>query len=143
MNAVGQPAQPDGLLRLDGVGKRYGTQIALAEISLTVERHHFLVLLGPSGSGKTTMLRSIAGIERITSGTISLDGQVVDDGRRLVAPDRRDLAMVFQDYALWPHMTARQNVAYALRRRRLAAADVERRTRDMLARVGLGALGER
>lgn len=143
MNAAGASTAERVLLRLDGVGKSYGTQVALADVSLAVERRQFLVLLGPSGSGKTTMLRCAAGIEHISSGAIRLDGQIVDDGRRQVAPDRRDLAMVFQDYALWPHMTARQNVAYALRRRRLAAADVERRTRAMLARVGLGALTER
>ena len=131
------------LLRLDGVSKRYGSQVALTDINLTVEPQRFLVLLGPSGSGKTTMLRSVAGIERISSGSITLDGEVVDDGRRMVAPERRDLAMVFQDYALWPHLTARQNVAYALRRRHLAAADTEHRTREMLSRVGLGALTER
>ena len=143
MSTTGASIRERVLLRLDGVGKSYGSQVALDDISLTVERRQFLVLLGPSGSGKTTMLRSVAGIERISSGSIILDGAIVDDGRRMVAADRRDLAMVFQDYALWPHMTARQNVAYALRRRRLAAADTDRRTREMLGRVGLGALTER
>ena len=75
------------------------------------------MLLGPSGSGKSTLARCIAGVERLDEGTIHFGGTLVSDGRRHLPPERRNLAMVFQDYALWPHMTVAQNVGYALRRR--------------------------
>ncbi len=103
----------------------------------------FLVLLGPSGSGKTTLLRCLAGIERVTSGRITIGGRTVADGRVHVSPDQRDLSMVFQDYALWPHLRAQDNVAFALRRRKLPRAEGRERSAAMLARVGLGALGDR
>ncbi len=110
-------------------------------MSLEVEAGTFLVLLGPSGSGKTTLLRCVAGIERITSGRIAIGGRTVADGRAHVPPDQRDLSMVFQDYALWPHLTAHDNVAFALRRRKLPRAAARDRAAAMLERVGLGALG--
>jgi iron(III) transport system ATP-binding protein len=110
---------------------------ALRSVSLDVAPGTFLVLLGPSGSGKTTMLRCLAGIERIDSGLITIAGRTVADGRAHVAPDQRDLSMVFQDYALWPHMTALDNVAFALRRRHLSRAECRTRAASMLERVGL------
>ena len=110
---------------------------ALKSVSLDVAPGSFLVLLGPSGSGKTTLLRCLAGIERIDGGSISLSSRVVADGRSHVPPEQRDLSMVFQDYALWPHLTALDNVAFALRRRRLPRAACRERAAAMLARVGL------
>jgi len=140
----GQESSPGTpLVRFDRVGKTFGTATALAGVTLDILAGQFIVLLGPSGSGKTTLLRCAAGIERISSGAIRLDGVAVDDGRRQVPPERRDLAMVFQDYALWPHMTAHENVRYALRRRRLPQAESDQRARAMLDRVGLEGLGER
>ncbi|MGH3122615.1 MAG: ABC transporter ATP-binding protein [Streptosporangiaceae bacterium] len=132
-------------ISLDTVSKRYpgGSQAALAGVSLEVEAGTFLVLLGPSGSGKTTLLRSVAGIERVTAGRISIGGRTVADGRVHVPPDQRDLSMVFQDYALWPHLMVRDNVAFALRRRKLPRAEARDRAAAMLDRVGLGALGQR
>jgi iron(III) transport system ATP-binding protein len=110
---------------------------ALKSVSLDVAPGTFLVLLGPSGSGKTTLLRCLAGIERIDSGSLSVGSRVVADGRSHVPPEQRDLSMVFQDYALWPHMTALDNVAFALRRRRLSRPQCRARALVMLSRVGL------
>jgi iron(III) transport system ATP-binding protein len=116
---------------------------ALKSVSLDVAPGTFLVLLGPSGSGKTTLLRCLAGIERIDGGSLSIGSRVVADGRSHVPPEQRDLSMVFQDYALWPHLTALDNVAFALRRRRLPRAECRARAGVMLARVGLSEFGTR
>ncbi len=116
---------------------------ALKSVSLDVAPGAFLVLLGPSGSGKTTLLRCLAGIERIDSGSIGIGGRVVADGRSHVPPEQRDLSMVFQDYALWPHMTVLDNVAFALRRRHLPRAACRAQAMVMLARVGLAEFAKR
>jgi len=116
---------------------------ALKSVSLDVAPGTFLVLLGPSGSGKTTLLRCLAGIERIDSGSLSIGSRVVADGRSHVPPEQRDLSMVFQDYALWPHMTALDNVAFALRRRHLPRAECRARALVMLSRVGLEEFAKR
>ena len=131
-------------LVVERVSKVYpGGNHALRGPSFTVDPGAFMVLLGPSGSGKTTLLRSLAGIERLSSGRIEIGTTVVADDKTHLPPERRDLAMVFQDYALWPHLTARDNVAFALRRRRLARHAARIRAMDMLERVGLGHLGDR
>jgi iron(III) transport system ATP-binding protein len=116
---------------------------ALKSVSLDVAPGTFLVLLGPSGSGKTTLLRCLAGIERIDSGSLSIGDREVADGRLHVPPEKRDLSMVFQDYALWPHMTALDNVAFALRRRQLPRAACRERALAMLTRVGLEEFAKR
>jgi ABC-type Fe3+/spermidine/putrescine transport system ATPase subunit len=120
-----------------------GGNRALDDVSFEVDPGTFLVLLGPSGSGKTTLLRSVAGIERITSGRMAIGDLVVADEKVHVAPERRDLSMVFQDYALWPHMVARDNVAFALKRRGLTRAEARHRAMGMLERVGLSSLASR
>ncbi len=131
-------------VHVHGAVKRYGSVHALAGIDLDVATGRFLVLLGPSGSGKSTLIRTLAGVERLDDGEVRLGDQVVGDGRRHhVAPERRDLAMVFQDYALWPHLTVLGNVGYALRRRRLRGPEAARRCGEVLDRVGLGALAGR
>ena len=116
---------------------------ALKSVSLDVAPGTFVVLLGPSGSGKTTLLRCLAGIERIDSGSLSIGSRVVADGRSHVPPEQRDLSMVFQDYALWPHMTALDNVAFALRRRHLSRSECRVRAASMLDRVGLSEFAKR
>ncbi len=131
-------------LTVENVSKIYpGGNHALRGPTFTVEPGTFMVLLGPSGSGKTTLLRSIAGIERLTSGRLVIGKTVVADGRVHLPPERRDLAMVFQDYALWPHLNARDNVAFALRRHRIARHDARQHASGMLERVGLAHLADR
>jgi iron(III) transport system ATP-binding protein len=126
-------------ITITGLTKTYpgSTEPALRSVSVDVAPGTFLVLLGPSGSGKTTLLRCLAGIERIDSGMIAIGGRTVAADRAHVPPEQRDLSMVFQDYALWPHMTALDNVAFALRRRRLSRAACRDRALSMLERVGL------
>jgi len=115
----------------------------LKAVSLDVAPGTFLVLLGPSGSGKTTLLRCLAGIERIDSGQLLIGARTMADGRSHVPPEQRDLSMVFQDYALWPHLTALDNVAFALRRRRLGRPECRARAALMLGRVGLAEFARR
>ncbi len=120
-----------------GATKTYGGVEALKGVDLDIKEGSFTVLLGPSGSGKTTLLRSIAGIERLDAGSIRLGDTVVSNRGTHVPSERRDLAMVFQDCALWPHMTVRQNVTYALRRRRIGSREASTRVDETLDRVGL------
>jgi iron(III) transport system ATP-binding protein len=133
------PPQDQGVdLHVEALTRTFGTTTALDRVTFTVPAGRFLVLLGPSGSGKSTLLRCLAGIDRADIGTIRLGERVLAGGRTaFVPPERRDLAMVFQDYALWPHMTALANVGFALRRRSLGAAETRRRAAAMLDRVGL------
>jgi iron(III) transport system ATP-binding protein len=116
---------------------------AVKDVSFSVEPGTFLVLLGPSGSGKTTLLRTIAGIERATSGSITIGERQVAGDRLHRPPEQRDLSMVFQDYALWPHLSVTDNVAFALRRRRHSRATCRELALSMLERVGLGPLADR
>ena len=139
--ATGTPVyQPAGEgIRLRGVSKSYAGTPALRGVDLDIPASKFTVLLGPSGSGKTTLLRGIAGIERFDSGSIHFGEQLISHDSHHVPSERRGLSMVFQDYALWPHMTVRQNVAYAIRRRHLGSAESSTRVSDALERVGLTA----
>jgi iron(III) transport system ATP-binding protein len=139
----GEVTGGDVAVKIGGLRKSFGAKHVLKGIDLSIDRGQFLVLLGPSGSGKTTLLRCIAGIEQISAGHLTIEGTVVADGETHVPPERRDLAMVFQDYALWPHMTVKENVAFALRRLHLSREDAARRCQDRLDRVGLGKFGYR
>jgi ABC-type sugar transport system ATPase subunit len=120
----------------DGVVKRFGSVEAVRELDLAVADGEFMVLVGPSGSGKTTALRMVAGLEAISEGRISIGSRVVND----VSPRDRDIAMVFQDYALYPQMTVRDNLAFGLRRRKVAREDIERRVARAAEALELGAL---
>jgi putative spermidine/putrescine transport system ATP-binding protein len=126
-------------LVLRGLRKSFGGSIAVDGVDLEVQRGEFLTLLGPSGSGKTTTLRMVAGFMSPSGGSIEIDGR---DMTR-VPPYRRDVGMVFQNYALFPHMTAAQNVAFPLRMRGRPKAEIERRVADALSLVKLGDLGGR
>jgi putative spermidine/putrescine transport system ATP-binding protein len=129
-----------GYLCLRSVVKSYdGKHNAVDDISIDVARGEFLTFLGPSGSGKTTTLLMIAGFENPTSGTIELDGRDL----ALSKPHRRNIGMVFQNYALFPHMTAEQNVIFPLRMRRFARSEIAARAAKMLALVGLASFAQR
>jgi ABC-type Fe3+/spermidine/putrescine transport system ATPase subunit len=116
------------------VSKRYGAVEALRSVSLDFEAGRLTAILGPSGCGKTTLLRSIAGFVSVDAGAIRFDGAEVT----ALPPQQRGTAMVFQSYALWPHMTVFDNVAYGLRLKRVAAAEITRRVREALALVEIG-----
>ena len=124
---------------------RYGAVDAVRGVSFDVAAGEHVTLLGPSGCGKTTTLRAIAGLERPTSGEIRIGGAVVFSSTRRVnvSAERRGISMVFQSYAIWPHMSVFDNVAYGLRVRKLAEAEVATRVREALDLVQLGAFGAR
>jgi len=126
-------------LALRNLSKRFGDVPAVDGVDLEVRQGEFITLLGPSGSGKTTTLRMIAGFTLQSGGTIEIDG--VDMGH--VPPYRRDVGMVFQNYALFPHMTAAENIAFPLQMRRVGRPEIRRRVADALALVKLEGLGER
>ncbi len=106
---------------------------AVNGINLTIEDREFMVLVGPSGCGKTTTLRMIAGLEEISGGTIAIDGQVVNR----ILPKDRDIAMVFQNYALYPHMSVYDNMAFGLKLRKLPKGEIDARVREAAAMLGL------
>ena len=135
--------RPPSALRLTGLTRRFGSVVTLDGIDLTVTAGQFMVLLGPSGSGKTTLLRLVAGIDRANAGSIEIGGRVVADQRHHLPPERRGLAMVFQDYALWPQASVLANVVYALERLHLPRDESTRRALTMLDRVGLARLANR
>ncbi len=132
--------QPDrAALVLRGLHKSFGDVPAVDGVDLAVRKGEFITLLGPSGSGKTTTLRMIAGFTQQSAGTIEIDG--VDMSH--IPPHRRDVGMVFQNYALFPHMTAAQNIAFPLEMRRASRPEIRRRVAETLALVKLEGLGDR
>ncbi|MGJ5041466.1 MULTISPECIES: ABC transporter ATP-binding protein [unclassified Bradyrhizobium] len=128
-----------GFLTLDGLTKLYGDVAAVSDVNLSVAKGEFISLLGPSGCGKTTTLQMIAGLVEPTSGRITLDGRDITHEK----PDRRGLGIVFQSYALFPHMTVAQNVAFGLEMRKVIRAEREARVKQALALVQLAALADR
>ncbi len=125
-----------GSVRLEGVVKRHGATTVLHGVDLAIEPGEFFVLLGPSGSGKTTTLRILAGLEDVSAGRVLMDGADVTHAE----PGERDVAMVFQSYALYPHMTVAGNIGFPLKMVGTDAATIERAVQDAAAKVGIGHL---
>ena len=124
------------VLELDGLSKRFGRTVTADSLSLTVDRGEFFTFLGPSGSGKSTILRMIAGLVAPDSGRIAIDGEDVAK----VPPWRRNLGMMFQQYAVFPHMNVAENIGYGLKVRGAGRAEIDRRVAEMIDLVGLGGL---
>ena len=133
------PAAEAPWLALDHIAVAYGPKAVVQDFSLALARGTVGCLLGPSGCGKTTVLRAIAGFEPVAAGTVRLDGEVVSDARHSRPPEQRRIGMVFQDHALFPHLTVAANVAFGLRGR----PDAAQRVQQMLDMVGLGHAGAR
>ena len=125
-----------GQVVLKSINKFYDTVHAVKDVNLQIRDKEFVVFVGPSGCGKTTTLRMIAGLEAISSGDISIDGNVVND----LAPMDRDIAMVFQNYALYPHMSVYDNMAFGLKMRKFDKAEIEKRVKEAADILGIGNL---
>ncbi|HBM3141454.1 TPA: ABC transporter ATP-binding protein [Klebsiella oxytoca] len=132
-------------LSVENLHLTYGDNPVLKGVSMELRRGEVVSLLGPSGSGKTTLLRAVAGLEKPTSGTIAIGKTRVYDGnpRSEIPAEERNLGLVFQSYALWSHKTVFENVAYPLRLRKVAAAEIKQRVQSVLDQLGLGHLGNR
>src|SRR5438045_4981927 len=124
---------------LKNLNKSFDGTHAVKDVNLEIRDREFGVLVGPSGCGKTTTLRMVAGLEEISSGEISIDGKVVNN----LAPMDRDIAMVFQNYALYPHMTVYDNMAFGLRMRKFERPEIERRVKHAAEGLGIQPLFER
>jgi iron(III) transport system ATP-binding protein len=130
-------------LTLRGIEKRYGETVAVQDFNLELRSGELVSLLGPSGCGKTTTLRMIAGFNDPTAGMIEMDGKVISSPTGSVPPERRQMSMIFQSYAVWPNMTVEENVAFGLKLRKLPSDEVSKRTGDMLGIVQMGHLAGR
>lgn len=122
-------------IELKNITKKFGDFTAVDNLSITIEDGDFVTLLGPSGCGKTTTLRQIAGLETPTSGEIIIDGKIVFSSEKMmdVSPSKRDVGFLFQNYALWPHMTVYQNIAFGLENLKWNKADIDKRVKELLA----------
>jgi ABC-type Fe3+/spermidine/putrescine transport system ATPase subunit len=130
-------------VRLLGVSKRYRDRLALADLSVDVSNGESVVILGPSGCGKTTLLRVVAGLTRLDSGEVWVDGRVVSGTRTFVPPHDRKLAFVFQDLALWPHLTVRSTLEFVLRAVHVPKTEHESRVKQMLQLLQIEPLASR
>src|SRR5215831_7796092 len=143
----GEPSDaPGGLmatLELIKLVKRYEDVVSVRGIDLSVSAGEFVCLLGPSGCGKTTTLRMIAGLVHPDDGEVRVDGRVISSARTVLPPEKRRMSMIFQSYAVWPHMTVRENVAYALKAKPLSVEEKRKRTDAFLAATKLEGLADR
>jgi spermidine/putrescine ABC transporter ATP-binding subunit len=130
-------------ITLRNLTKRFGEVTAVDDVTLSVADSHFVTLLGPSGCGKTTTLRMLAGFTRPDGGEVRVDGELYSSPERALPPEKRQMGMVFQSYAVWPHLTVFENVAFGLRLQKLPAEEIRRRVHGVLDRVGLADLGAR
>ena len=130
-------------ISIDSLNKRFGTNHVLKDVSLEIEEREFVTLLGPSGCGKTTTLRVLAGFISPDSGEVRVGGQVISSPKSSLPPERRRMGMVFQNYAVWPHMTVFENVAFGLKLQKTASGEIGQRVARVLEAVGLEGLGER
>lgn len=130
-------------ISLQGLGKSFGDAAAVQNVSFDLPAGSFTALLGPSGCGKTTLLRLIAGLEQPTVGSVGFDGTLMADAKTLVPPEKRNLGIVFQSYALWPHMDVAANVAYPLKGRGMARDEIARRVAEALSVVSLAGYADR
>jgi multiple sugar transport system ATP-binding protein len=126
-------------LTFDHVTKRFGKVVAVNDFSITVEDGEFLVLLGPSGCGKTTAMRMVAGLEDVTAGSIFID----EDDITFLPPRKRNVSMIFQNYAVWPHMTVFENIAYPLRLKKVPKEEIDKKVNDVAGMVKIGELLKR
>ena len=131
------------MLYVDAINLHYGAAQALRRVSVAAETGKVTCVMGRNGVGKTSLMRAIVGHQPISAGHIRLDGRAVSDKSKHVPPERRDLGMVFQDYALWPHMSVGSNVAFPLKMRRVPRGDIAARVAQALALVGLPGLESR
>jgi putative spermidine/putrescine transport system ATP-binding protein len=129
----------DADLRVDGLAERYGAVVALGGVSLSVAAGEFLTILGRSGSGKTTLLKVVAGFEFPHAGRVTVGHADITD----VSPAKRNIGMVFQNYALFPHVNVARNIAFALQMRGVLKSEVDRRVAEVMALVALQGYGER
>lgn len=132
-------------IKLSGLRKEFGDVVAVKDIDLDIYEGDFLTLLGPSGCGKTTTLRAISGLEEASGGKIFIDGKLVfsKEDEIIVAPSKRNLGLIFQSYALWPHMSVYENIAFGLKVKKLPADEIKKRVEDILKDVQLEEYGER
>src|SRR2546430_15797577 len=130
-------------IRLVGVKKDFGEALALRGIDLTVEHGELLAILGPSGCGKSTTLQLLAGFLAPDAGEVWADDRLISSPRSAVPPESRRMSLVFQSYAVWPHMTVFENIAFGLEMRKLSRAQIGERVRRMLEVVNLAGFGER
>ena len=126
-------------VRFENISVSYGDNQVLKNFSLSLEKNEIMCLVGPSGCGKTTLVRCLLGLTRPDEGEIYVDDRCLFSSKRRinVPAERRGIGIVFQDYAVWPHLTVKENVAYPMRKKRMKKEDIDRRVRDVLKQVSM------